>query len=110
MKFRTPAKSHGISTIGHSVSVSGTVANSAFVWSDISGARGCKAPASVFRAPRNNVDHAVDGVRSPDRAAGSPNYFDPLNIFQQYVLYIPINASKKRGVNAAPIDQHQHRL
>jgi len=50
---------------------------------------------SVFRVPGNDVDDAVHCIRAPDRAAGTANYFDSINILKQCVLDLPIDAGKK---------------
>src|ERR1700756_4484805 len=110
MEFWHSAKPHSVGTIVEIISVSGPVANSAFALRDIPTARGSIASVSILSVLGNNVDHTIDSVRSPDRSARAANHFDPLDIFQQYVLNIPINPREKRSVDAAAINQYQYRL
>ena len=63
---------------------------------------------SVLRALGDDIDDAVYRVCAPDRAAGSANYLNSLDILQQDVLEFPINAREQRGVNAPAVNQHQH--
>jgi hypothetical protein len=35
----------------------------------------------------------------PDRAFRRPDHFDPINVFQQRVLYFPVNPVEKRRIN-----------
>src|SRR5438270_12921031 len=109
MESRHPAEPHGVSAIVKVISVCSSISNTAFVLSDISAARGCVGTVCVLCVFSDNVDHAIDGVRSPNRAARPTNYFDPLHIFQHHVLNVPIDTGKKRSVNAPAINQHQHR-
>jgi hypothetical protein len=66
-----------------------------------------KSPSGVFGVPGDDIDHAVDGVRSPDGAARPANDFDTVDILEQRVLHLPIDTVKERVVNTSAIDQHQ---
>ena len=56
---------------------------------------------------RDDVDHAIDGVRSPERAARTANDFDAVQIFDDCVLLVPEHAGKKRRIDDASVHQHQ---
>ena len=44
-------------------------------------ATGDKGTLCVARAFRDDVDHAVHGVRAPHRSARAANHFDPFQVF-----------------------------
>src|SRR5882762_4060121 len=75
---------------------------------DISSANGREHPMGVFRTLRDDIDHRVDGVCSPDGSAGSANHFDPIDIREQCVLHLPINSCKQRRVNGSTVEEYQH--
>src|ERR1051326_5889013 len=58
----------------------------------VSPAGGNQPTVGVSRVLGNDIDHAVDGVRSPDRSARTTDDLDPLHILHQRVLHLPINA------------------
>src|SRR5438876_8503423 len=69
----------------------------------VSSARREEHSVRIPGALGNDVDHRVDGVRSPDCATGPANHFDPIDILEQSVLPLPIDTMKKRRINAPAI-------
>ena len=57
--------------------------------------------------PGDDVDHSIDRVGAPERRARATDHFDPLDIFQQRVLHVPVHAGEQRRIDAAPIHQDQ---
>ncbi len=55
----------------------------------------------------DDVDDAVDGVGAPQAAAGTPDYLDAFDVVQRQVLDFPMHAGEQRGIDRAPVDQHQ---
>src|SRR5438876_12737 len=71
---------------------------------------GSERSARIFGIPGDNVDDAVNGVRSPDGAPWAAYDFNPLHIFEENILEFPVHSGIERSVHTAPVDQHQHRL
>ena len=63
----------------------------------------------LARTPGDDVDHAVDGVRSPQGAAGAADDFDAVDVLEQHVLDFPVGAGEQRRVDAPTVDEDQHR-
>src|SRR6267378_1751455 len=76
---------------------------------DISTAGRCEHSLGIFGVLRNDIDHTVDSIGSPNGSARASNDFDPFDIFKQCVLDLPINASEERGVHGSAVDQHEYR-
>jgi hypothetical protein len=55
----------------------------------------------------DEVDHAIDGVRAPQGASWAADHFDAIDVFQQRVLHVPVNARVERRVHRAPIHQDE---
>ena len=55
----------------------------------------------------DDIDHAVDGVRSPDRAAGTTDHLYPRNVLQGKVERVPIHPAEGREINGAAIHHDQ---
>src|SRR6266850_1107357 len=49
----------------------------------VSAAGGDQLTVGVFRALSDNIDHAINSVRSPDRCARTADDFDPVHILHQ---------------------------
>src|SRR5437016_11684161 len=64
-------------------------------------------PLSIFGMFGNDVDHAIDCIRAPNRGSRPTDHLNALDIFQQHVLFAPHDAVKERIKNTAAIDQHQ---
>src|SRR5258705_5381038 len=62
----------------------------------------------VLRAPRDDVDDAVDRVRAPERAPGAADDLDALDVLQEDVLDLPVGAGEEGRVDAAPVDENEH--
>src|SRR6266849_7736303 len=58
----------------------------------VSTAGGDDHTVGVLRALGDNIDHAINGVRSPDRCARTADDFYPVHILHQRVLNFPIDA------------------
>ena len=67
-------------------------------------ARACLVP----RGLGDDVDHAVDGVRAPGRAAGAADGLDALDLLDGDAQRLPHRAGEERAVDAAPVEQHLH--
>lgn len=61
----------------------------------------------VLGAAAGDVDHPVHGIGAPQRAAGSTDHLDAVDVVQQHMVLVPVDAGIERGVDAAPVDQHQ---
>src|SRR2546427_3175472 len=55
----------------------------------------------------DDVDDAIDRVGSPQRAAGTADDFDAVDILEKVVLYVPEHPAIERGVHRPTVDQHQ---
>jgi hypothetical protein len=64
-------------------------------------------PLTVLSGVRDDVDHAVHRVRSPDGASRSGDDLDALDVGEQDVLHVPEHARVERRVDAASVDQHE---
>src|SRR5579872_6529592 len=91
MELRTSCESFAINAIikVRTVSASMPEIEEALL---VSTAGGDELTVGVFRALGNNIDHAINGVRSPDRCARTSDDFYPVYILHQRVLNFPINA------------------
>src|SRR2546430_17013579 len=69
-----------------------------------------KRAVSIRRAFRHNVDDAINGVRSPDRATRAADHFDPIDIFKNEILHVPKHAGEERRVNNSSVNQDQNRF
>jgi len=61
----------------------------------------------VLGALGEDVDHAVDRVGAPQRATWTADDLDAVDVVQQGVLRVPIDAGVQRGVDRPPVDHHQ---
>jgi hypothetical protein len=77
---------------------------------DVAGFSRAEHPVGVSGAPGNDVDHAVDRVRTPDGASGAAGNLDTFDVREQRVLLFPIDAAEQRRVDAASVDQDEHGL
>ncbi len=55
----------------------------------------------------DDADDAVDGIGAPQGPARAADHLDPLHVFQEHVLHVPIDAGEDRVVDGAAIDEHQ---
>src|SRR5712664_3632077 len=63
--------------------------------------------ARIERAPRDDVDDAVDSVRAPHGGPGAADHFDALDVLEQRVLRVPEHAGEERRVDSATVDQDE---
>src|SRR6185437_118266 len=61
----------------------------------------------VRRFLRDDVDDAIDGIRSPNGGSGTSNDFDAVDRFQRNLLRIPKDTVEKRRVHGAAINHDQ---
>ena len=61
----------------------------------------------VGRRLRDDVDDTVDRVRAPEGRAGSADHLDSLDVFEQRVLELPVDAREERRVDDAPVDEDE---
>ena len=54
----------------------------------------------------DDINHTVDRINAPGCRAGSANYFDAFDIFQQRILLLPQNAGKHRRIYATSVHQN----
>src|SRR5579862_2347801 len=108
MLFRANGEAHAVDPITEVAAVAAAVACIEEALFDVSSACRQQSSLSVLRALRNNVDHAVHGVRSPDGSTRSTNHLDPVDVFHHYVLNVPVRTCKKRGVNGPAVDQDEN--
>ena len=59
------------------------------------------------RVLRDDVDHPVDRVRAPQGSAGPAHHLDPIDVFEQEILDVPVDAGKERCVDAPAVDHHE---
>src|SRR5258706_2829678 len=64
-------------------------------------------PARGSRGSRDDVDDAVDRVRAPERATRARDDLYPVDVLEQRVLHIPEHTGVQRGIDAAPLDEHE---
>src|SRR5882762_5675035 len=103
-------EAHRIDAVIETASTAPAPANPSRTLIGRSAPRGSELSVSIFGALGNNVDDAIDCIRSPDRASGPANHLDPFDIFKKQVLYVPRHPGIQRSVDAAAIDQDQHRF
>ncbi len=61
----------------------------------------------VCGALGNDIDHAIDRIRSPQRAPRTADDFDAIDVFEQIVLHVPEHPRIKRRIDGPPIDHDQ---
>src|SRR5438552_18555158 len=61
----------------------------------------------ILRFLRDDVDHTIDRVRSPNTRAGAADDFNAIDVFKQHVLHIPKDARVQRRVHGTAVDQDQ---
>src|SRR6266852_2026336 len=99
MKLRAPGESLPVYTVAKTFAVASAVAEIDKALIDISSAGGYECSMGLLSPFGDDIDHRVDGIRSPDRTAGASDDFDPFDILKQCVLDLPINACEQRRVH-----------
>src|SRR5260370_18184384 len=100
MKLRAPRESLPVYTVVKTLAVARTVPEIDEALIDISAAGGCQHSMGLLSPFGDDIDHRVDGIRSPDGTAGASNDFDPVDIFKQWVLDLPLTAREQSLLNA----------
>src|SRR4029077_1366361 len=96
MKFRTLGESLSVDTVVKVFAVPSSKAEIDETLVDISAPSGHEHSAGIFGVFRDDIDHTVDSICSPNGAAWPADDFDAFDILQQCVLDLPINAGKER--------------
>src|SRR4029077_3140376 len=73
MEFMTSCEGLAIHAVVEILSVSGSVSEAAEALIEVAASSGHKSSMSVLGALGDDIDHAVHGVCSPDRAPGAAN-------------------------------------
>src|ERR1700751_5204584 len=55
----------------------------------------------------DDVDHAVYRVGAPHRSSRTADHFNPSDVFEWYVLCVPVHAAEKRAVNGTAVDKNK---
>ena len=58
----------------------------------------------IARGFGDDVDDAIDGVGTPERATRAGDYFDAIDVFEHEMLNIPEDSREKWGIDAAAVD------
>ena len=61
----------------------------------------------IFGRPGDDVNHAIDRVGAPERGARAADHLNPVNVFEQRVLRVPVHAGEQRRVKAPPVHQNE---
>src|SRR5581483_2743309 len=59
---------------------------------------------------RDDVDDAVDRIRTPDCAARAADNLDAIDVREHDVLHVPVDAFEQRRVDAAAVDENEQAL
>src|SRR5690348_14212043 len=102
MNFRVAPECHSINSKVRSIAVACSVPERTRTLIHVSGAARDQQPARFCGVFRDDVNHAVDGIRAPYRSSWAANHLDALNILKHHVLHVPIHAREKRAVDASP--------
>jgi hypothetical protein len=61
----------------------------------------------IFGALGDDVDNPVDGIGSPNGAAGPPDYLNALNVLERSSLGLPIDAREERRIHAPSVNEYK---
>src|SRR5579871_112409 len=106
--FGASDKAHTIDAVIECSAVAASVSRIQKSLIDVSAACIHQCSVRVLSAFGDDVDDPVKSVRTPNCGAWSADHFDPLDILQQNVLYLPISSCKQGGVNSPSVNEHQH--
>jgi hypothetical protein len=56
---------------------------------------------------RDDVDDAVDGIRTPECGARTADHLDALDVLQHHHLLVPEDTREQRRVHGAAVDEHE---
>src|SRR5580658_8689488 len=107
MKLGTAVEPHAVDTVVEPPTVRTPVTKAAGALINIAASQRRQPPVGIFRALGDDVDNPVDGVRSPDSAARSPDHLNAFNILERSGLSLPIDSGEQRRVDAATVDQDE---
>jgi Group II intron, maturase-specific domain len=107
MELGTTSKTHAVNAIVEPPTVPAPVTEAAVTLLNIAASQGHHRPVGILGALGDDVNHSIDGVRSPNGAARPTNHLNALNVLQRSGLNLPINTRKKRRVNAPSVDQYE---
>ena len=65
------------------------------------------APLSIAGCFGDDIDHSVDGVRSPQRGTRTPDYLDTLDVSEQKILLIPEHSRIDWRIHSPSIHQDE---
>ena len=108
MIFGTPLEAEGIYAVVKVFVVAAPIPSIEKALFEISSPRADQLPLRILAALSDDVDDAIHGVWSPDRAARSANNLNAINVLQQYILYLPISTRKQGSVDSSAIDEYEH--
>ena len=95
--FGAAGEAFGVDAVIEVLAVAAAVAEVDEALLLVAAAGGTSVPVGLLRGLGDDVDDAVDGVRSPDGAAGSADDFDAIDVFEQGVLHFPVGAGEQRA-------------
>src|SRR5262249_44836073 len=104
MKFWTTREALRVNAIVELV-FAGTVANIEEALLNIAAAAARHPPMGHAGALGDDVDHAIDGVRSPDCSSGPANYLNTIDVGEDGILHLPVSPGEQGGVNGATVDE-----
>src|SRR5487761_570432 len=107
MELGALVEAHAVKAIVESFAVSAAIAKVRRALVNIAAAERQQGPVGFLGVFRDDVDDAIDSIRSPDGAAGTADHFNPVNVFERGILRLPPDAGVEWRVNTAAIDQHQ---
>src|SRR5258708_15064213 len=109
MELGAPGEGLPVHTVIEAFPPPGTVPKIDKALVDISTAGRCEHSLGIFGVLRNDIDHTVDSICSPNGAPRASNDFNLFDILKQRVLDLPINAGEERRVDGSAVDQHEYR-
>src|ERR1700730_6396644 len=56
----------------------------------------------------DDIDDPINRICAPDRASGTADHLNAVDVLQRYILLVPIDTRGERRVHAPSVDQDQH--
>src|SRR5437660_8947988 len=109
MKLGSPGRGLSVDTVTKALVVSAPKTEIDEALIDISAAGRGEHSTGVLGVFRDDINHSVDGICSPNRTARAADDFDPLDIVEHCVLDLPINSGEQWCVNGSAVDKHEYR-
>src|ERR1700730_5772493 len=104
---RSPVEILSVNAVGHIVANFVAIATSHGAAFCVAATCGHNSTLRNFGFLGDDVNYAVDSVRSPQSCTGSPNDFDAVDILEHDVLNVPVNSGEERRVYAPAVDEDQ---